>query len=649
VGDGERRSRERRLGAIMFTDVVGFTSISSRDESRALELLGEHRTLLQAIFPKYEGRVVKTMGDGFLVEFASAVEAVNCAVEAQNEVVGSNLKRTTDDRMMVRIGVHVGDIVHSEGDVLGDAVNVASRVQSLAEPGGICVTRQVFDQVKGKVQWQMVSLGLQELKNLPSPVEVFRIQLQPGSPESARRPELDPHRVAILPFANLSPDPNDRYFADGMTEELISTISKVSELSVISRTSAMRYKDTRLSLEQVGRELRTGTILEGSVRKAGERVRITAELLNVETDRYIWSQSYDRDLTDILGVQGEIAEKVAEWLRVKLLLKEKQSLGKKPTTSPEAYTLYLKGRFYWNERSEEGTNKAVRYFEEAARLDPRFAEAYSGLADAYAILADYGWMAPHRAAALGRENALKALAIDDGLAEAHASLGLITVNHFWDFGAGEREFKRAIELKPNYAPAYHWYGVMLHFMKRYEESFRMMERASELDPSSHVVKQGLAVALLGLGRTAEALQQFKRIAVENPEFVAVHYWTAVAHLALKEFPEALREGEKEVELDGGSDDAKLDLAWVKALAGEKEPAERLLNEIIPKTGKHISPVSVALVELGLGHEKKGFEWLEKACEEHDPFLLYFRSIPVFAEYWSDPRWSEIEHRAGLLS
>jgi len=631
----------------MFTDMVGYSLISSHNENRALELLGEHRSLLQSIFPRYDGHVVKTMGDGFLVEFGSAVKAVNCAVEAQTETARSNLRRTAEDKVMIRIGIHVGDVIHADGDVLGDAVNVASRIQSLAEPGGICVTRQVFDQVRGKTQWQMVTMGLQELKNISSAVEVFRVLLKPGKQESEDRPELDPHRLAILPFSNLSPDPNDRYFADGVTEELISTISKIRELSVISRTSAMRYRDTTLPMDQIGRELRVGTILEGSVRKAGNKVRISAQLLDVQSDRYIWSQDYDRDLTDIFGVQGDIAERVAGGLKCELLQKEKQSLGKKATNSSEAYTLYLKGRYYWNERSESGANKAIRYFEEAARLDPRFAEAYSGLADAYAILADYGWMAPARAGNLAKENALKALSIDDTIAEAHASLGLTDVNHFWDFAAGEREFKRSIELKPNYASAYHWYAVMLQFSKRYQESFQMMERASELDPSSHVVKQGLAVALLGLGRTTEALQQFNRIAGENPDFVAVHYWTAVAHLILGEFPEAIKEAEKEVELDGMSDHARLDLAWVEALAGEKEAASKLLGEIRPGTGRYISPVSVALVELGLGHEEKGLEWLKRASEEHDTFLLYFRSVPVFSRYWSDPRWSEIEREIGL--
>jgi adenylate cyclase len=635
---------ERRLAAIMFTDVVGYTLITSLDESRALKLLGEHQDILRSIFPRFDGQVVKTMGDGFLVEFASAVKAVNCAVEAQREIGRANEGRRDEDRMAIRIGIHVGDVVHSEGDVLGDGVNIASRVQSRAEPGGICVTRQVFDQVKGKIEWKMVSTGSASLKNVPESIETYRVLAERGNQVAEYKFEFDPHRVAILPFVNLSPDPNDRYFADGVTEELISTVSKIRELSVISRTSAMRYRDTTLPMKQIGEELRVGSILEGSIRKAGNKVRIAAQLLSVEDDRYIWSQDYDRDLTDVFGVQGDIAEKVAGGLKVELLQKDRSGLQKRQTSSPDAYTLYLKGRGYWNERSEAGANRAIGYFDAAIRIDPLFAEAYCGLADVYAIMSDYRWMPHERAGELARTNVMKALEIDDSLAEAHATLGLLAVNHSWDFGRGESEFNRAIELKPNYASTYQWYGVMLFYLRRYEDSFRMMERAIELDPSSYVLKQGLGVSILGLGKTKLAMEQFTRLAMENPDSVSVHYWLSMAHLALENFAEATREVEKEVELDKGSSEAKLDLAWISTVTGDRARAERILEFV----SKAESPVGVGLVELGLGNDEKGYELLELARVGKDPSLLYFRSIPLFARYWSDPRWIEIERKAGFL-
>ena len=637
----------RRLGAIMFTDVVGYTSMSSKDEATALALLGRYRTLLNSVFPRYEGRVVKTMGDGFLVEFASAVEAVNCAVELQEEMGRLNAAMAGDQRIMVRVGIHVGDVVHSGEDVLGDAVNVASRVEPLADPGGICVTRQVADQVEGKVQWRLASIGMRELRNLPNPVEIFVVQTRTTEPKEASVRPSQVNRVAILPFNNLSPDPNDRYFADGITEELISTVSKIGELSVISRASAMKYRDTALSMKQIGNELGVSAILEGSVRKAGNRVRIAAQLIEVDSDRYVWSQSYDRDLTDVLGVQGEIAEQVAEGLKVQLLSREKEKLETKATDSPEAYTLYLKGRFYWNERTEVGTKRAIRYFEEALEADGRFAKAYSGLADCYLILADYGWMVPAKAGELARQNAMKALSIDESLAEAHASLGLVHVNHGWDFKEGESELRKAIELNPNYVAAYHWYAVLLSFQRRYEDSLGMIKRALGLDPFSLVLRQSVGVTVMGLGRYQEAKAMFRKVEDENPSLPSVHYWLSVANTLLSNDAEAIEEARKEVECDNYDPSAKLDLAFAHSEAGRKDEAAMILDEVL-RSDVYFSPCSAALVLLSLGRGADAARWLERAVEERDSSLLYFRSVPAYAKYLSTPEGKEVEAKMGAL-
>ena len=642
-------ARGRRLGAIMFTDVVGYTSMSSKDEGAALELLGKYRSALEAVFPKFEGRVVKTMGDGFLVEFASAVEAVNCAVEAQKEMGKLNSATPEGEKISVRIGIHVGDVVHSGGDVLGDAVNVASRVEPVAEPGGICVTRQVVDQVEGKVRWKISSMGMRELKNLPNPVEVFAVEAAVAPLRAERRDSAGGHRVAILPFSNLSPDPNDRYFADGMTEELISTVSRIGELSVISRASAMRYRDTQLSMAQVGRELGVDAILEGSVRKAGNRVRIAAQLIEVDEDKYVWSQSYDRDLTDIFGVQGEIAQQVAEGLKVQLLSKEKVMLGTKATENPEAYNLYLKGRFYWNERTEDGTKKATRYFEEALESDPNFAMAYTGLADCYLILGDYGWLEPAKAGELARVNAMKALQADPLLAEAHASLGLVNVNHQWNFVEGEREFRKAIELNPNYVPAYHWYSVMLHFSRRYEDALKMIQRAVELDPYSLVIRQSLGVALNGLGRLDEAMQQFKAVERESPKLPSVHYWMSLVYQAQGRYSEAVEEARKEVETDDNDPGARLDLVFALSESGLKDDASKLLDEVLNEKDAYFSPCSTGLVLLSLGREAEALGWMQKALAQRDSALLYFRSIPAYRKYAGFKGWSEIEKSMGLAA
>ena len=639
---------ERRLGAIMFTDVVGYTAMSSRDEGAALELLRRYRALLNSVFPKFEGRVVKTMGDGFLVEFASAVEAVNCAVEAQSELAHLNSTLDEQSRVLVRVGIHVGDVVHSGGDVLGDAVNVTSRVEPLAEPGGICVTRQVVDQVEGKVPWKLTSLGMKELRNVHNRLEIFAVEAGPAGLVPDSKPALR-SRVAILPFSNLSPDPNDRYFADGITEELISTVSRIGDLSVISRSSAMRYRDTSLPTKQVGQELGVGAILEGSVRKSGSRVRIAAQLIEVDADRYVWSQSYDRDLTDVFAVQGEIAERVAEGLKIQLLSKDRERLGAVPTENPEAYSLYLKGRFYLNERTEDGARKAIRYFEEAIHADPEFAKAYTGMADCYLILADYGWMIPANAGELARVNALKALDLDPSLAEAHASIGLTLVNHEWDFAEGEKELKKAIGLNPNYAQAYHWYGVSLSFQRRWKEGLDAVRKALALDPFSLVIRQSVGVLLISMGRHQEGVDILRKVAEENPDLPSVHYYLAIASVLQAKWEEAVDEAKKEVESDKFDPSSKLDLAFAYSESGNKKEAGRILQEVLQKKDAYVSPTSVGLVMLSLGRSADGRAWLSKALEQRDSSLLYFVSVPAYAKYASSPEAAEVLAKMGIDS
>ncbi len=643
----ERRDMgERRLGAIMFTDLVGYSSMTSVDERRALRLLEEHRGLLQGAFDSHRGRVVKTMGDGFLVEFPSAVEAVECALQAQGNVRRFNEKQGPGDKISVRIGIHVGDVVHSEGDILGDAVNVASRLQPLAEPGGICVTRQVVDQVERKVDCRFVKIGTRELKNIRYPVEVYKVE---GRGERAQPAEsaLDPRRIAILPLSNLSADPNDRYFVDGMTDELISTVSRISELSVISRTSVMRYKDTVLPIGEIGRELSAGTVLEGSVRKAGNKVRITTQLIDSQNDRHLWAQSYDRDLTDIFAIQADIAEQVAQALRVNLLSKEREAVEKKATGDVEAYTLYLKGRYLWNERSFEGLKKAAKYFEEAIKRDPNFALAYSGLADCYSIQEDRGWMS-HSEGAIGKGYAQRAVELDDDLAEAHASLAL-ALHHEWDMRGAERELKRAIALKPSYATAHHWYWTLLNGLGRFEEAFEHEQQALQLDPHSSTIKQGIGIGIFFQGKYREAIDQFEKLAEEDPGFASAHFWSAWAHEGVGELDRAIAEMTKAAETGGAGSSSypRMALAELYAIAGRKEQAVKIVDEVqSEKSGLYKSPALLAEVKLELGEEDEAYRLLERAYLEHDGALGYFRLFPRLAKYRSDPRWLEIERKMG---
>ena len=379
---------QRRLAAVMFTDIVGYSSLTQKDERLALELLEEHRKIVRPIVARHNGHEIKTMGDAFLIEFGSALEATRCAIDVQKTLQDHNEQSTVERRIHLRIGIHLGDVLQRQSDVLGDAVNIASRIEPLAEAHGVCISQQVYDQVRNKIDCTIEDLGPHQLKNIEYPINVYRVLPLHRSSEITKI-SLDKKRIAVLPFLNISPDPNDAYFADGLTEELIARLSTISGFEVIARTSIMRFRGTTKSVGEIGKELKSGTVLEGSVRKAANRLRVTAQLIDATTEKHLWVQNYDRQLEDVFAIQTEVAQNVSDALETQLLSEEREHIEKKPTHDIGAYEFYLKGRYFWNERYKESLEKAIKYFEEAIKRDPRFALAYSGLADSYIVLMDH--------------------------------------------------------------------------------------------------------------------------------------------------------------------------------------------------------------------------------------------------------------------
>jgi len=646
------RGKEMRLAAIMYTDMVGYTSLGQTNESLSLELVEEQRRLIRPILTRHGGREVKTIGDAFLVEFSSALEATRCAYDIQRSIRESNAAMPQERKLHLRVGLHLGDVTPGpEGDIGGDAVNVASRIEALAEDGGVCLTRQVYDHVQNRFELPLESLGPMKLKNVLSQVEVFKI-VMPWNTRSANAPEeFDKKRIAVLPFANFSPDPSDEYFSDGLTEEVIATMSRISGLKVIARTSVMGYKGGQTKISDVARQLEVGSVLEGSVRKVGERARITVQLIDVRTSEHLWSQSYDRELKDILAIQSDISETVAQSLKVQLLDKEKKLIEKKNTTvNPAAYTLYLKGRFYWNERTRESLQKALGYFKESVRIDPKLALGYSGLADSYIVLSNYTWMETAQAAPLAREFASKALELDDTLAEAHASLASTLVEHVWDFKGGKLELERAIQLRPNYSPAYHWYALLLVYVRKHEEALSKQEKAMELDPHWRLVNMGKALILGALGRSSDAMEIFQSVIAENPDFSTPHFWKSCLHVLLGEFELSIEEAKKALEIEKSSF-MSLNLAWVNAESGRKEYAKELLAEVLKerKSEDFSRPSQLSLINFAIGNNEEGFRLYENGIKEKDTGALMQASLPWFNKYlFSDPRrLKEIEERTGL--
>jgi len=643
---------QRRLAAVMFTDIVGYSSLTQKNERLALELLEEHRGIVRPIVARHNGHEIKTIGDAFLIEFPSALEATECAVEVQRSLHDHNQQSSEARRVHIRIGIHLGDVIRQQNDVLGDAVNIASRIEPLAEPDGVCISEQVYDQVRNKIAYPTENLGPRQLKNIEYPIDLHRIiwtkdNVASGQ-ETNRKSRLDSKRIALLPFANISPDPADEYFADGMTEELIDRLAQVKSLKVIARTSVMSYKKKEKKVSEISRELEVGTLVEGSVRKAGNRVRVTVQLISAGTEEHLWSSHYDKDLDDIFAVQSEIAESVVEALKVKLLESEKRNLRKSPTSNPEAYTLYLRGRHHYNKGGRESTEEAIKYFERSVQQDPTFALGYAGLATCHQAMIVTGYTRPAIAYPKAMALARKALELDPDLGEAHAVLGSVLCFYERDFRRAEKEITEAIALNPSYSTAHLWYCIVLHAEGRPNEAHAEVLKALELDPLSPRINAVIGHSL-GLQRMHDrAIEQLESVVRTNPRFRFTYGELVLECVGNSTYEKALKAIEDLSRLTNQPLEKKLYTAYVYAAMGKESESRSLLDEVEGRFEEEIlSPYVVALTYFKLKDNDAGFKWLERAYSDYD-FNLLRLGIDVYLEpARSDPRYAQLFGRIGL--
>jgi len=634
----------------MFTDIVGYTLLAQKNESLSLSLLEKQRILIREILNRHNGREVKTIGDGFLIEFPSALDAVRCAYDIQEKAREHNVPSSEEKRVHLRIGIHLGDVVESEGDISGDAVNVASRIGPFAENGGISLSRQVYDQVQNKFELPLTSLGAKTLKNVATPIELYKVTL-PWTEERVISPaQPDKKRIAVLPFANISPSPSDEYFSDGMTEELIATLSRIKNLGVIARTSIIRYKGLTKPVAEIGRELNVGTVLEGSVRVAGKKLRITAQLIDAATEEHLWAETYDRNLEDAFAIQTDIAKRITKALKVRVLQSETLRLEKKATGIPDAYSLYLKGRHLLNTRTEKGLKDAIEHFEDSIRHDPKFALAYTGLADAYSILASYSleYVPPKEGFPKAKKAAEKALLIDNYLAEAHASLGLVKFYYEWDWNGAEAEFKKALELNPGYAQAHQYYADFVKSFGRFDEALEEMKKALTLDPLSYSINTGIGHVLYLSRKYDLAIDQYRKVVESDPAFVPARLWFGRPYLQKGMFKEAIQQSEEAVKLANESTVSLATLSQAYASAGNKGDAGKILDRLLERSKKQYVPSYwIALVQMSIGNKDEAFAWLEKAYNERSSWLVWANVEPRFDTLRSDPRFTSLLVRIGF--
>ena len=476
--------------------------------------------------------------------------------------------------------------------------------------------------------------------------------IAPASTAAPRRNrKASPHRIrslAVLPLEDLSGDPGHDYFADGMTEALITDLAKIKALRVISRTSAMQYKGVRKPVTGIARELGVDAVIEGSVLRSSDRVRITAQLIHAATDQHLWAESYERDFRDILSLQSEIARQIANEVKVTLTPQERVRLGSARKVNPEAHELYLKGRYHWNKRSEASLKKALSYFDQVIESDPTYAQGYAGLADCYNILGYYNSVSPEEAYPKGRAAAVKALELDDSLAEPHATLGVVMRDFEWDWAGAEGEFQRAIELNPGYAEAYHWRSTLFSILGRHEEALREKARALAMDPLSVVIKADLARLFYFARDYDHSLEQYRAALDMDPNFSSAHVWLAQVYEQKGLFEEAVSELQAGVRLAGDSTYALANLGHGYAAAGKSEEARSVLRQLHALSKqKYVSPYDMATIHAGLQENDQAFAWLERAFKHRSTWLTYLKLEPQLDPLRSDPRFQNLLRRVGL--
>ncbi|MDC3237354.1 tetratricopeptide repeat protein [bacterium] len=543
----------RKLKAIMSADVKGYSLLMSDDEVHTIQTLKAYRQIMSELIQQHSGRIVDNPGDNLLAEFSSAVDAVECAVQIQKKLKKKNARFVEGIRLQFRIGINIGDVVHDGDRIYGEGVNIAARIESLADAGGICISRSTYDQIKNKLELETNYLGEHEVKNIKEPVRVYKILLDSESPKPlvADLPEIpEKPSIAVLPFDNMSGDPSQEYFSDGLTEQIINGLCKVSNLFVIARNSSFAYKGKSVDVKQIGEQLGVRYILEGSVQRAGKRVRITAQLIDLSTGYHIWSENYDRDLSDVFALQDEITLKIIENMQIKLTYGEQAILWKGMTNKIHAYDMFMRGTECFNRGNAKDNKQARHFFKEAISFDESFAFAYAMLGGTHVYDIAYGWSkSPNESFKIADKSAEKAYSLNDSLDWAHILLNAL---YLWK-GQHDQAIKsgeRAIELNPNGADAHVYISHALFYAGRSDEAIALIKKAFRLNPiptSYYYATLGQAYRVNG--QYEKAIESARKSLSTNPDQLTPCLTLAASFFLLNRTDEAAKAAKEALRID----------------------------------------------------------------------------------------------------
>src|SRR5687767_6755620 len=667
---------QRKLAAIMFVDMMGYTALMQEDEALAKLLRSRQKKTLETIIPAYHGMIIQYFGDGTLSMFNSAADAVRAGIAIQREM-------QKEPVVKLRIGIHSGDVVLDSEGIYGDCVNLASRIESLSAPGAVLFSEKVNDEIKNQPDIKSSRLGKFHLKNVKQPIEIYAAaneglvipstahinsKTSKGSisffsilkerklfwpalaimaalltlsivllyPAFSKDSDID--SIAVLPLDNLSGNPEQEYFVSGMHETLVNELSKISSLKVISRTSTIQYKNPQKSLRRIAKELGVKALIAGSVIRDSDMVRINVQLIDGKKDRHIWNGKFDRKLKDILALHSEVAQKIAEAIEIKLTPQDQGRLVASPEVNIRAYEFYLTGRHFWNQRTLQSYKQAIESYKKALEHDSSYAPAYAALADCYILLGEQGGMLQKETRVLADNAIQKALSLNNNLAEVYAANGLWNLDYEWNWAEAEKAFKKSIELNPGYALAYQWYGRALGFIGRFDEAIINLEKAKELDPLSPII-----VAYIGqvyiyskkYNKAEEALQQALKV---HPNHPLILHNIGELYMAEGRYDEAIVPLKQSAE-SAVSVHYEAMLGFAYGRAGRREEAIAIVKNFLQRSGTGlISEFNLAAVYAALGEKEKALNELEKGYEQRDVWMKELKAWPWFDSLRNERRY-----------